>query len=81
MSLSMRFYADKVSLMLVTCLSRRLGYDKSGAVAKHAHKTGKTLRQAAVELNALTEEEYDELVRPELMLEPADKSTMQVASQ
>ena len=63
--------------MLVTCLSRRLGYDVAGEVAKHAHRSGLTLKQSAVELKALSEREYEELVRPELMLEPADKSTMQ----
>ena len=66
--------------MLVTCLARRLGYDLSGKVAKHAHETGLSLKQSAVELKALTEQEYDELVRPELMLVPANKSTMQIAS-
>lgn len=63
--------------MLVTCLSGTLGYDTAGKVAKHAHKTGLTLKQSAVELNALSEDEFDRLVRPELMLEPADKETMQ----
>lgn len=64
--------------MLVTCLSGTLGYDLAGKVAKHAHKNDLTLKQSAVELDALSEDDFDRLVRPELMLEPADKSTMQV---
>ncbi len=54
--------------MLVTCLSGRLGYDLASAVAKNAHKNGLTLRESAVKLGALTEEEFDELVRPEQMI-------------
>lgn len=64
--------------MLVTCLSGTLGYDMAGKVAKHAHKSGLTLKQAAVDLQALSAEEFDRVVRPQDMLEPADKSTMQV---
>ena len=50
----------------------------AGRVAKYAHKKGLTLKQSPVELKALNESEYNELVRPEQMLEPSDKSTMQV---
>lgn len=63
--------------MLVTCLSGTLGYDLAGKVAKHAHKNDLTLKQAALDLNALSEEDFDRLVRPDLMIEPADKATMQ----
>ncbi len=58
------------SLMLVTALSPRIGYDKAAAVAKKAYHEGKTLRQAAVELGLLTGEEFDRVVRPEKMLGP-----------
>jgi len=58
------------SLMLVTALSPRIGYDKAAAVAKKAYHEGKTLREAAVELGVLTGEEFDRVVRPEKMLGP-----------
>ena len=58
------------SLMLVTALSPRIGYDKAAAVAKKAYHEGKTLREAAVELGVLTREEFDRVVRPEKMLGP-----------
>jgi fumarate hydratase class II len=58
------------SLMLVTALNPKLGYDKAAQTAKKAHKEGKTLRQAAVELGYLTGEEFDALVRPEKMIGP-----------
>jgi fumarate hydratase class II len=54
--------------MLVTALNPKLGYDNSAKVAKRAHATGSTLRQAAVELGLLTAEEFDGLVRPEDMV-------------
>ena len=56
------------SLMLVTALSPRIGYDNAAAIAKKAHHEGMTLREAAVELGHLTEAEYDEAVRPETMI-------------
>ncbi|OAL36218.1 fumarate hydratase, class II [Fonsecaea nubica] len=59
------------SLMLVTCLSGRLGYDLASKVAKHAYKHDLTLKASAVELNALSEEEFDLLVRPENMIAPS----------
>jgi fumarate hydratase class II len=58
------------SLMLVTALSPKLGYDSAAQVAKHAHASGKTLREAAVELGLLTGEQFDAIVRPEDMLGP-----------
>ncbi|MGH2653321.1 MAG: class II fumarate hydratase [Actinomycetota bacterium] len=58
------------SLMLVTALSPRIGYDKAAEIAKKAHHEGTTLREAALELGYLTGEEYDELVRPERMTGP-----------
>ena len=56
------------SLMLVTALNPHIGYDKAAAIAKHAHKTGKTLREAALELGLVTAEQFDQWVRPEKMV-------------
>jgi len=57
------------SLMLVTALNLHIGYDKAAAIAKFAHKNGLTLRQSAIE-HGLTNEQFDEWVRPENMLGP-----------
>lgn len=59
------------SLMLVTALSPRIGYEKAAEIAKKAHHEGTTLKEAALTLGYLTEAEYDELVRPEGMVGPA----------
>lgn len=64
-----QYYMEN-SLMLVTALNPHIGYDNAAKIAKHAHKTGGTLKQAAVELNILTAEDFDRLVRPEDMLGP-----------
>jgi fumarate hydratase class II len=58
------------SLMLVTALSPRIGYDKAAEIAEKAHQEGKTLKEAALELGYVTEDEYDEAVRPEKMVGP-----------
>jgi fumarate hydratase class II len=58
------------SLMLVTALSPRIGYDKAAEIAKKAHHEAKTLKEAALELGYLTESEYDEAMRPERMVRP-----------
>ena len=58
------------SLMLVTALNPHIGYDKSAAIAKKAHKEGTTLKEAALALNYCTEEEFDSWVRPEDMIAP-----------
>ena len=58
------------SLMLVTALSPRIGYDKAAEIAKKAHHEGSTLKEAAVSLGYLTAEEYDEAVRPDRMIGP-----------
>ncbi|MFN3533752.1 MAG: class II fumarate hydratase, partial [Candidatus Brocadia sp.] len=47
-----------------------IGYDNAAKVAKKAHKEGKTLKEAAVELGLLTPEKFDEVVRPEKMIGP-----------
>jgi fumarate hydratase class II len=56
------------SLMLVTCLTPVIGYDKAARIAKAAHEKGSTLRAEAAGLGFLTEEEFDALVRPERMV-------------
>jgi len=58
------------SLMLVTALVPRLGYDKAGEIARKAHAEGTTLKAAALALGYLDEAEYDALVRPEAMVRP-----------
>ena len=55
------------SLMLVTALNPHIGYDNAAKIAKNAHEKNITLRESALEMNALTEEQFDEWVRPELM--------------
>jgi fumarate hydratase, class II len=58
------------SLMLVTALTPRIGYDKAADIAKKAHHEGTTLRAAALALGYLGEAEFDELMRPEGMTRP-----------
>ncbi|HUG46170.1 MAG TPA: class II fumarate hydratase [Sphingomicrobium sp.] len=55
------------SLMLVTALAPEIGYDKAAEIAKHAHKTGKTLREAGLELGHVDEEMFARLVKPQDM--------------
>lgn len=56
------------SLMLVTALNTKIGYDKSAEIAKKAHKEGTTLKEAGIALGYLTAEEFDAWVRPEDMI-------------
>ena len=58
------------SLMLVTALNPHIGYDNAAKVAKKAYQDNSTLKEAAVALNLLTAEEFDEKVRPENMTGP-----------
>ena len=58
------------SLMLVTALNNHIGYDKAAKIAKKAHEEGTTLREAALELGYLSNEEFDQWVRPEEMTGP-----------
>jgi fumarate hydratase class II len=58
------------SLMLVTALAPKIGYDNAAKVAKTAHKEHSSLREAAVKLGFLTGEEFDALVKPEDMTHP-----------
>jgi len=56
------------SLMLVTALNTKIGYDKAAEIAKKAHKEGSTLKEAAIELGYVTAEEFDLWVRAEDMI-------------
>jgi len=58
------------SLMLVTALAPVIGYDAAAKIAKTAHKNGTTLKEEALASGLVTEEQYDEVVRPELMIGP-----------
>jgi fumarate hydratase class II len=60
------------SLMLVTALAPKIGYDAAAKVAKKAHAEGITLKEAALALELVTAEEFETLVRPETMLGPSD---------
>jgi fumarate hydratase class II len=56
------------SLMLVTSLNTKIGYYKAAEIAKTAHKNGTTLREEAIRLGYVTEEEYDQIVVPAKMV-------------
>ena len=58
------------SLMLVTALNQHVGYDNAAKIAKNAHKKGSSLKESAVELGLLTDEQFDEYVKPEEMTHP-----------
>jgi len=58
------------SLMLVTALAPKIGYDAAAKIAKTAHEKGITLREAALASGAVSAEDYDAIVRPEAMLGP-----------
>jgi fumarate hydratase, class II len=60
----------KNSLMLVTALAPKIGYDRAAAIAKAAHANGTTLREEAIRLGYLSPAEFDRLVRPERMIRP-----------
>lgn len=62
-------YLDN-SLMLVTALNPHIGYDNAAKIAKKADKEGTTLKEAALGLGLLTEEEFDSILRPEKMISP-----------
>ena len=63
----MKEYLDR-SLMLVTCLTPKIGYDKAAEAAKYAHKNGITLKESVVGQGLLSEEEFDEAVDPAKMV-------------
>jgi fumarate hydratase class II len=56
------------SLMLVTALTPKIGYDKAAEIAKKAHHAGTSLKEAALALGYLTEAEYDEIVVPDKLV-------------
>ena len=56
------------SLMLVTALTPAIGYDRASGIAKHAHKHGLSLKEAALVLGEITSDEFDQWVRPEQMV-------------
>ncbi|MCS7266496.1 MAG: class II fumarate hydratase [Geminicoccaceae bacterium] len=60
------------SLMLVTALAPKIGYDAAAKVARKAHAEGKTLKEAALELELVTSEEFETIVRPETMIGPSE---------
>lgn len=60
------------SLMLVTALNPVIGYENAAAVAKKAHQEGLTLKEAALQSGLLTEAQFDEIVRPEQMIQPKE---------
>jgi fumarate hydratase class II len=59
----------KNSLMLVTALNPHIGYENAAKIAKNAHQKGTTLKESAIESGLLTEEQFDEWIRPEDMIE------------
>lgn len=64
------------SLMLVTALNNRVGYDNAAAAAKKAHKEGTSLMEAATGLGIVTEEQFEDWVRPEDMIYPKKPSVV-----
>jgi fumarate hydratase class II len=58
------------SLMLVTALAPKIGYDAAAKIAKTAHKNGTTLKEEAVKSGLVTTAEFDAMVRPEDMIHP-----------
>jgi fumarate hydratase class II len=56
------------SLMLVTALAPEIGYDNAAKIAKHAHQTGTTLKEAGLDLGLVDAETFDRVVRPEKMI-------------
>jgi fumarate hydratase class II len=58
------------SLMLVTALAPHIGYDRAAQIAKKAHREGTTLKQAALALSYVTEQQFDQWVQPERMTKP-----------
>ena len=58
------------SLMLVTALAPKIGYDKAAKIAKEAHKKGTTLKEEVIRSNILSEKEYDRIMNPMLMTKP-----------
>ena len=62
-------YLDN-SLMLVTALSPKVGYDNAAKIAKRAHKNGTTLKKEAIDSGLISEKEYEKIVNPKKMVKP-----------
>ncbi len=60
------------SLMLVTALNPHIGYDNAAAIAKLAHQDGLTLKEAALKINLLTEQQFDAIVQLDRMIYPRE---------
>ena len=60
------------SLMLVTALNNHIGYDGAAKIAKHAHSRGSTLRESALELGLVTNDQFDQWVKPREMIGPKE---------
>ena len=58
------------SLMLVTALAPKIGYDKAAYIAKNAHKNGTTLKQEVIKAGLIKEKEYDRIMSPIKMTKP-----------
>jgi len=58
------------SLMLVTALAPKIGYDKAANIAKLAHKNGTTLKQEVIKSGALSQNEYEKVMNPMTMTKP-----------
>ena len=58
------------SLMLITALAPKMGYDIAANIAKKAHKNGTTLKQEAIKSGLITEKEYKKVVNPKKMIRP-----------
>ena len=59
------------SLMLVTALSPKIGYDNAATVAKNAHKNGTTLKEEALKTGLINEKEFTKIVDPKKMVKPS----------
>ena len=59
------------SLMLVTALSPKVGYDNAAKIANRAHRNGTTLKEEAIKSKLITEKEYDKIVDPKKMISPS----------
>ena len=64
-----KFLLDN-SLMLVTALAPKIGYDKAANIAKTAHKNGTTLKQEVIKSGLISEREYDKIMSPIKMTRP-----------
>ncbi|MGX8004153.1 class II fumarate hydratase, partial [Staphylococcus hominis] len=58
------------SLMLVTALNPHIGYEKAAQIAKKAHNEGLTLKESAINSGYVTEEQFEEWIKPEDMVDP-----------